>query len=193
MHICSVILSGGKSSRMGTTKSLLEMDGKPVITHIADELKKCSHHAAVIANDPETYRFLGLAVYPDRYQNKGPLAGIETALSHIDADVYLFVACDMPFIHRDVYQYLLQSLYDADAVIPVYHERMHPLSGIYTKNVLPHIRKLLDRNQRKIRTLFEHIHVNYVTEFPGIPDTIVDKHFFNMNDPEQYEEAKRLT
>ncbi|TFJ93880.1 molybdenum cofactor guanylyltransferase [Lentibacillus salicampi] len=192
MRICGVILSGGQSSRMGATKSFLEIDGRPAIAHIADELKRLSDRVAVITNEPADYQFLELDLYPDRYRNKGPLAGIETAIYHMDADVYAFAACDMPFIHYGIYEHLIQSLNHHDAVIPMYDERVHPLSGIYTKNVLPYIQMLLDSDQRKIRTLFDHITVNYVTSYNGISKHTLDKHFFNMNDPEQYEMAKRL-
>src|SRR5699024_6470535 len=192
MRICGVILSGGKSSRMGTTKAFLELDGKPAITHIADELKKTSQHVMVITNEPADYQFLGLELYRDRYTNMGPLAGIETAIYHIDADVYIFSACDMPYIHPDVYQYLMRSLNYDDAHIPIYTDRMHPLSGIYTKNVLPQIQILLDNDQRKIRALFDHITVNYVSDYNGIPKHVLDKHFFNMNNPDQYEMAKQF-
>src|SRR5699024_1113003 len=192
MRICGVILSGGKSTRMGTTKSFLEIDDKPVITHVADELKKLSDYVSVITNEPEDYQFLELDLFRDRYKNKGPLSGMEAAIYHIDADIYLFAACDMPFIHRNVYQHLIQSLHNYEAVIPMYNERMHPLSGIYTKNVLPQIQTLLDNDQRKIRTLFDYITVNYVTDYNGMPKHTLDKHFFNMNYPERYELAKRF-
>ncbi|GGJ85297.1 putative molybdenum cofactor guanylyltransferase [Lentibacillus kapialis] len=192
MRFCGVILSGGKSSRMGTTKSFLEIDDKPVITHITHELKKLSDCVTIITNEPAEYQFLEVDLFQDRFRNKGPLAGIEAAMYHTDADIYLFAACDMPFIHCDVYQHLIQSLQGHQAVIPLYNERMHPLSGIYTKHVLPQIQQLLENDQKKIRTLFDYITVNYVTNYNGIPKHILDKHFFNMNYPEQYELAKRL-
>ncbi|MFD1360515.1 molybdenum cofactor guanylyltransferase [Lentibacillus salinarum] len=192
MQTCGVILSGGRSSRMGTNKSLLDIDGKTAIEQIANELKKCSHETAVITNEPAIYEFLGLNLYQDRYQDKGPLAGIESALHHVDADVYFFAACDMPFIHQGVYRHLWQAMNGADAVIPIHNDRMHPLSGIYTKNVLPHIQMLLEHDERKIRALFEHIDVHYVTDYDGIAKQMVDKHFFNMNYPAQFEEAKRF-
>ncbi|ALX47916.1 molybdenum cofactor guanylyltransferase [Lentibacillus amyloliquefaciens] len=192
MHISGVILAGGKSSRMGKTKSLLNINGKPAIAHIADEVKNFCDDTAVIANEPASYHFLGLNLYRDRYEDKGPLAGIETAIYHIDADVYVLAACDMPFIDKAIFQHLIQSLGNAEAVIPIYNERMHPLSGIYTKDVLPHIQKLLDNDERKIRTLFKAITVNYVADFNDISEEVLDKHFFNMNYPEQYEMTKQF-
>ncbi|SFD77120.1 molybdenum cofactor guanylyltransferase [Lentibacillus persicus] len=193
MHVSGVVLSGGKSTRMGKTKSLLDLNGRPVISHVTDEMEAFCDDTAVITNDPAAYQFLGFDLYQDRYKEKGPLAGIETAIQHIDADVYVMAACDTPFIHRAVYHHLIESLGYADAVIPIYNDRMHPLSGIYTKHVLSPIQNLLDENERKIRTLFNAISVNYMTNFSGISEDVLNKHFFNMNYPEQYEMAKRKT
>lgn len=190
MNSCGVILSGGKSSRMGTNKSLLKLEGVPVIQLIANKLQVCSDEVCVVTNDHTSYDFLDLDLYSDRYLDKGPLAGLEAALYHVDADIYITAACDMPFVSNLVYNYLIQSLGDFDAVIPVYNERMHPLSGVYGKNILPKIQRQLDNDIRKVRGLFDHINVNYVSDFDEIPAHILSKHFFNMNNPEQYEEAK---
>ncbi len=191
MKISGVVLSGGKSSRMGTNKSLLTLDGKPVIEHITNELQLVSHTVSVISNTPSSFDFLDFDLYGDRYLNSGPLAGLESAFYHIDADVYICAACDMPFVHKNVYNYLLHSLGEFDAVIPIYKEKMHPLSGIYTSNVLPEIQQLLANSQLKVRELFDQITVKYVRDFGGIPEYILTRHFFNMNYPDQYEEAKR--
>src|SRR5699024_4008935 len=190
MPLCGVILAGGQSSRMGTTKSLLRLNNKTVIEHIAETLCTCTDTCIFVANKPWQYTFLGLPIYRDRYVGKGPLAGLETALFHVEADVFVVAACDMPFIHTSIYHCLLQQRADYDAVIPVYNGQIHPLAGIYKKEVLPVIKKMLDADERKVKSLFDHVHVKYVATFPGIPEEVLYKHFFNMNTPAQYEEAK---
>ncbi|RYG73566.1 molybdenum cofactor guanylyltransferase [Lentibacillus lipolyticus] len=192
MQVNGIVLAGGKSSRMGTNKSLLPIDGKPSITHVTNELKKFSQQTAVITNDPASYTFLELDMYSDRYEGMGPLAGIEAGLHYSSADVCAFAACDMPFIDRKVYRLLLQSMGSYDAVIPVYDNKMHPLAGVYRKRVLPRIQNLLDDDQRKVRTLFRHINVLYVSDYKNIPSHVQEKHFFNMNNRDQYKEAKHL-
>ncbi|MFC4557334.1 molybdenum cofactor guanylyltransferase [Virgibacillus kekensis] len=192
MRKMGVVLAGGKSSRMGTDKSLLSLNGKPVIQHVVSRLKSCSDEVCIIANNPASYSFLNTPVYPDRYKEKGPLAGIESALYNTDADVYICAACDMPFVHASVYEHLLGLLEDADAVIPVYPDKMHPLSAIYTKYALPPIQELLDKDIRKVRRLFDRINVNYAKKFGDIPDETLSRHFFNMNYPDQYEEANQF-
>lgn len=192
MNICGVVLSGGKSSRMGTNKSLLAIDNKPVIAHILEEIHKCSDEVVIIANQPSMYKFLGVKQFSDRYINKGPLAGLETALYHVDANIFIFTACDMPFINKTVYHYLLQQLAHYDAVVPIYNNQMHPLSGIYKKNALPHIQAQIEKGDLKVKSFFEYVNTIYVRDFGNLSDELLQKHFFNMNDPVQYEKAKRL-
>ncbi|PAV29450.1 molybdenum cofactor guanylyltransferase [Virgibacillus profundi] len=192
MHICGVILSGGKSSRMGTNKSLLKLGNQTVIEHIANELQTYTDEVIVIANEPSVYKFLNLEIYSDRYIDKGPLAGFETAMYHKNADAFIIAACDMPLISGKVYEYLLNQLEYYDAVVPVFDDQLHPLSGIYKKNVLPKIQGNLNKDVRKVKSFFDDVHVNFIHDFGQISDELLQRHFFNMNKPSHYEEAKSL-
>ncbi len=187
-----IILSGGKSARMGSNKSLLTVKGKPVIQHIAEEMQSCNKKVAVIANNPDIYRFLGVRVISDRYSGKGPLAGIETALYHTNADAVMLAACDMPFINRDVYRYLLRNLNGFDAVVPVFGNYTHPLSGIYKKHILETITDQINKNNLQVKSVFEYIRVNYIYDFANLNKKTLQMHFFNMNTPDQYKEAEHL-
>lgn len=191
IKLSGIVLAGGKSTRMGTNKSLLKIDGEPVIKIIVEELQTCTDEVVLITNEkPDVYDFLNVRQFSDRYKDKGPLAGIESALYNVKADVFIFVASDMPFIDRRVCSCLLEQLHGYDAVIPMYNGYKHPLSGIYKKNVYPYVKDKLDEDDLSIRGIFSHINVNYVNNFHGIPSNIVKKHFFNMNNPSQYKEAK---
>ncbi|WP_404452792.1 molybdenum cofactor guanylyltransferase [Virgibacillus necropolis] len=192
MNRCGVILAGGHSTRMGTNKALLPLHNRTVIEHIADEMKSISDEIVINSNDASLFSYLGLPIVEDRYKDQGPLAGIEAILSQVDSDVFLISACDTPFVNQQVYLYLLEQLEGFDAVIPIHKEKMHPLSGVYCRNIVNKLQSQLDSGERKVKLLFEHIHVKYVDEFPGIPYKELEKHFFNMNNPVQYEEAKRL-
>ncbi|WP_106497454.1 molybdenum cofactor guanylyltransferase [Lentibacillus sp. Marseille-P4043] len=192
MKSCGVILSGGKSTRMGKNKSLLPLQNKPVIEHVAEELMKCSDEVVVVTNEPSAYKFLHVPLIEDRYVNKGPLAGLDTALYHQEADIFLIAACDMPFINQYVYAYLIDQLNQYDAVVPIFENQMHPLAGIYRKSVLPTIQHQLMNDNRKVRGILDHIQVNYVHHFATISAEILTKHFFNMNYPMQYDQAKKV-
>lgn len=192
MNVCGVVLSGGKSTRMGEDKSLLPIQGKKAITHVVETLKKCSDDVIVIANDPETYDFLNLRIHSDRYVNKGPLAGLESALHYEVANIYMVAACDMPFISCDVYYHLAEQLDEFDAVIPVFEGREHPLSGVYKRSVLPYIQKNIEQNQLRMNSFYNDVKVKLVDTFPNINNHTLMRHFFNMNHPEEYKQAKQL-
>lgn len=192
MRTCGVILAGGKSSRMGKNKALLPILGKPVIQHVAKTLSRCTEEVFVIANNPSDYSFLKLPIYPDRYVHIGPLGGMESALYHIKADCYVFAACDMPFLNTDVYNILLSKLESYDAVIPIYNQYEHPMCGIYRNSIFHQVQTQIRKNDLKLKRLLDQIQVNYIDTYEGIPNDVIKKHFFNMNYPSEYEEAKLL-
>ena len=196
MHTCGVILAGGKSSRMGTNKSLLTIhDNKPVIQHIFEEIKLISDDTVVVTNHPDQYDFLQATMIGDRYFDKGPLAGLETSMYHMKAEYYIIAACDMPFIDKQIYTYLRDQLqrYDTyDAVIPVFNDQQHPLAGIYKREVLLSIQNQLYLNNLRVKSFFNDINVLYVNDFSMFSRATIEKHFFNMNNPTEFEQAKRL-
>lgn len=193
MHSCGVVLAGGKSSRMGTNKSLLHIkENQPVIQHIFEEMKQINDETIIITNHPEQYDFLQATKVGDRYLDMGPLAGLETAMYHINADSFTIAACDMPFINRNIYTYLKQQLQSYDAVVPIFNEKMHPLAGVYKRKVLPSIQRQLQLHDLRVKSFFTDINVLYVDDFSSFSQAAAKKHFFNMNHPSEYEQAKKL-
>lgn len=192
MQATGAILAGGKSSRMGTPKSLLEIQGKTVVEHIRDTLEKICSEVIIIANDVPAHEIFGVPVYADLTKDKGPLGGLEAALFHGNYENLFIAACDMPYIDPRVYLSLARQLNKADAAIPIHDGRFHPLSGIYTKSILESVQELLKADSLSMRSLFSRIDVQYVEQFPGIDEQALQKHFFNMNTPEDYQQAKTL-
>ncbi|AIF43620.1 molybdenum cofactor guanylyltransferase [Virgibacillus sp. SK37] len=185
-----IILAGGKSSRMGTNKSLLPLGGKTSIEHIFSEMSSFTDEITIVANDPTLYRFLNTDIVADRYTGKGPLAGIESAMYYKKADLYFVAACDMPFVNKNVYGWLQKQISHHSASVPIFNEKIHPLAGVYKREVLPKIQEQLVQNNLRVKSFFEHIDIKYVEDYDDIPREVLEKHFFNMNDPDQYSEAK---
>lgn len=193
MKACALILSGGKSSRMGTNKALLEIDGKTTIERIRDELQTICDDLILVTNEPETYRFLNLKIVADEFPGKGPLAGIHTGLKASDFEVNFVTACDMPFVSAELAAALIQNIGHYDAVIPVIEGKQHPLFAVYKKAIAADVEQCLENGILKIRDLLENLNVLYLTEqdLQGYCDVALDLAFFNMNHPEEYENAKK--
>jgi molybdenum cofactor guanylyltransferase len=159
----AVILAGGKSSRMGTDKSMLPVNGRPLITHIADQLRGNFDEVIIGANDPEKYAFTGLPVIPDIEKDKGPLMGIYSCLKASKNDVNFITACDIPVINTQLINKMMLMASDADVVMPVTAEKhFEPLFAIYRKSVVPHAEALLRSNIRKVKALLNVVKVHFV-------------------------------
>jgi molybdopterin-guanine dinucleotide biosynthesis protein A len=96
MDVGGYVLAGGKSSRMGRDKALLELAGKPLVQHAVVKLRRVCADVHLLGNRNE------LGVYGplvrDVHEGHGPLSGIEAALEHSRHDWNLFVPVDMPFL-----------------------------------------------------------------------------------------------
>lgn len=99
----ALILIGGKSSRMGTDKSLLNYHGKPQREYLFDLAKKyCSE---VYFSCRIEQQFSGNTII-DKYE-LGPVGGILSAFDYQPNTAWLVVACDMPLIDENSFQTLI--------------------------------------------------------------------------------------
>ncbi len=187
----AVILAGGKSTRMGQNKALLDFGGEPLIERVCGILREDFSEIAVSANDPLTYAFLGIPVIRDIFPDGGSLAGIHAGLSHSRATHCFFVACDMPFVSIELVRYLGQFTEDYDVVIPVSRSGLEPLHSFYSRNCIPYIEEQLNDGNLKIIDLFPHVKVREV--FPDEMRAYDPEEFsyFNINTPEKYRQAKK--
>ena len=163
----TIILAGGKSSRMGQNKAMMRIGGVPVIDRIAAEFAPVSQKMIIIANDPEPYKNMKAVIYQDdpQYKRQGPLAGIYTGLKEAGEGPCLIVACDMPFASLKLGSTLISELkkYDYDAVIPIQQGQIHPLFGAYHSRIADEAKKTLEDGKRAVKALLDRIHVNYYT------------------------------
>lgn len=90
------VLGGGKSSRMGRDKALLELAGKPLVRHAVEKLRRVCMDVRVLSANPELAIFAPLV--PDLHPGCGPLGGMEAALAHSVFDWNVFMPVDMPFL-----------------------------------------------------------------------------------------------
>ena len=100
MKIGCAILAGGKSSRMGTDKALLEYDGKQFIMQIAEELAWFNERIIARGSNSGFGDEIecNWKVIPDIFPDHGPISGLHVALSCCESDALFVVTCDMPLI-----------------------------------------------------------------------------------------------
>ena len=143
------VLTGGASSRMGSDKAFVEIDGRPLVLRVAEALTSGGARSVVaVGGDLERLRALGLVAKPDRWPGEGPLGGIVTALEALDADVVFVAACDLVAVSAGAIREVLDAMTpDADVVVPR-SDRIEPLLAAYRRRCLPHLWGELERGER---------------------------------------------
>jgi molybdenum cofactor guanylyltransferase len=193
MNAGGIILSGGKSSRMGTNKALLKINQKPNIERIKHELENLVDELILVSNEPEQYQFLNITTVTDDFPGRGPLAGIHAGLKASSYQKNLVVACDMPFISAKLGRILLEQSKDFDAVIPIVNGRQQMLFAVYQKGILPEIEKCIIGDNVAIKHVLDSFNVRYIeeNELKEYCSGNLELIFFNMNYPDEYEHAKK--
>jgi len=195
--IPAFILSGGKSSRIGTNKSFLEFNNEPLIKRLTELLDQIFSSVVISSNEPALYKVLGKNIAKDIFPSRGPLSGIHSALSFTDSETNFIISCDLPFVSKDLIKHLINYESDAEIILPKSNGRFHHLCGIYSKSVLPEVERLLIEIQQpncKLKgSVFELLErVN--TEFIDVENLnfFTPNLFFNINTIEDYNIAKKI-
>jgi molybdopterin-guanine dinucleotide biosynthesis protein A len=193
MKAAAIILSGGKSSRMGTNKALLKLNEKTTIERMVDTLKVNFDDIILVTNDKGAYEFLGVKMVSDHYHEKGPLAGFHAGLSASNYDVNFIVACDMPFVSGELAAALAEKVDHYDALVPVIDGKMQTLCGVFQKKTVKKIEECIENGSLPIKYLLDHLNVLYLSEkdLQDYSNIDIERVFFNMNHPHEYEDAKK--
>lgn len=193
MRITGVIQAGGKSTRMGgRPKALMELGGRRIIERVVGALEGAVDDLLVVTNTPDLYAFLGLPMVPDVYPEGGSLGGIYSGLTAAAGEAAFTVACDMPFLRREVVRLVVERAGLADVVIPRVGGQYETLHAVYHKTCRPHMEARLVRGQLKIVGFFDQVRVVTIDEAEVAPygdPTVV---FMNVNTPAELERARVL-
>lgn len=199
--ITGIILSGGKSKRMGINKSLLKIGNKSLIEIINGLLSDLFEEIILSTNEPQLYKFLKLKSFKDVYPNKGPLSGIHSGLINSKTDKNFIISCDMPFMTSEMIEYLVNYKCNKSIVVAKADGFVQQLCGLYDKSCLPIIENVLSENSVsenrnaqqekrgcKVLELIKRAGAEII-DAENLPFYNKDL-FFNMNSLEDYEYVK---
>lgn len=195
-NITGIILSGGKSLRMGENKSLLKLGDKTVIENTLLLMQSLFSEVILITNSPDEYQFLDIPMFEDIYRYRGPLAGIHSGLINSQTDDNFIISCDIPLITSEIIKYIVDFKTPHPITVCRADGYVQQLAGKYSKSLLLRIENLLkleedenrDLNQKK-RKCKVHELLNLVgaeiIEAEEL-DFYNEGLFLNMNRPDDY-------
>lgn len=181
----ALILSGGKSRRMGRDKMLLDIGGQSFLSRIAQELACFSERLLSVGENAELAVPGFEAVY-DLYADCGPIAGLYAGLTHCRSDALLVVPCDVPLFERALGEYLLECLGEGcEASVAVTRDgRAHPYCGVYRKSMASLLRQRIGAGQLSLMDALPQLPIVYA----GLSNTpYPDACLTNVNTPEEYQ------
>lgn len=180
------ILAGGKSSRMGTDKGLIPLDGTTFTGKVLSTLEEVSQKVTIVGA-PETYAQFGVELIPDSWPDVGPLGGIHAALQHSSTEWNVIVSCDIPFVSAALIRYLETRIgRETQAVLPHAEDRVHFLAGLYHRSAAAAISDYIAAGERSVKGLIPKLNGKKIM----LDDSIAfydRKILLNFNTPDDLE------
>lgn len=187
MKIGFLLLSGGRSSRMGSPKALIELDGKTLLETVAQAGEGFAQRI-LSANDPCIPTPEGFVRCADEYPGCGPMAGIHAALRLTDCDALVTAPCDAPYYCAELAQYLARQ-YEPELDAAIFVDRTgreQTLCGVYGKRCLPILEEHLSKGHFKMCWMLEQMNTKKVT----LPQTLSEQVFENLNTQQELAEFR---
>jgi molybdenum cofactor guanylyltransferase len=145
----AILMAGGRSSRMGSDKALLLLEGRPLWKIQREKLASIADEVLISAREG----MLDTPVIPDQVPGLGPLGGLESALSVASHERVLVLGVDMPLMTSS---YLARLLGESSAdcgIVPVLGGYFQGLAAVYPKGILPLLREILRGEDHSMQQL----------------------------------------
>jgi len=189
--VTAFVLAGGKSSRMGCDKALLDFGGHPLLRRTLEMASSVTSNIRIVG-DPAKYAAFG-TVIADIYSERGPLGGIHAALVNSGTDLNLILATDLPFLEPRFLRYLISNAQATDALVtaPRIGSYFEPLCAVYRKRFSEFVEAALSRGKNKVDALFANAPMRIITEQEITKAGFDSAMFRNLNSPEDLRQAQR--
>jgi len=180
-----IILSGGKSIRMGQNKALIEIEGVPIINRIYDLFKELFEEVIIVTNHAASFKNFGSKILQDLIPGRGALGGLYTGIFFSSFQYSFCVACDMPFLNKSLVQYLFENIRGDDVIVPRTKDGLQPLHAIYSKNCLAPMQRIIEKGGYRIIDFYKMVRVKIVDEKDFLFLDPCKQSFINVNTPEE--------
>jgi molybdopterin-guanine dinucleotide biosynthesis protein A len=186
----AVILAGGKSSRMGFDKQLLQVKNHHLLRHHGQTLAAIFDQVIVVTNTPDMYQDTHFTLVRDEFCGKGPLAGLHIGLKTALSSYVYLLACDMPFINLDFIHYMQNRLRQVggDACVTRFGTHLEPFNAFYRRDIVEDIETYLGAGRTSLYQFLLSLNALYVSEADArnfSPDWAM---FANLNTRKEFEQ-----
>ena len=174
-----VILSGGRSRRMGRDKAEMMLAGRTLLDRMAAELAPL--FGGVYVSVDRSGRYPGRRELTDLRPGLGPLAGLEAAFLRTGAEAVFLAAVDLPFADAPLAARILAAAGAGDAwVIRRRSGEAEPLFALYRRSCLPALQACLAEGRRAAKALLDRVDCRWLEE-DELPEFDLERALWNVN------------
>jgi molybdopterin-guanine dinucleotide biosynthesis protein A len=190
----AIVLAGGKSTRMGTSKAMLPFGPETMLQRVVRILGTVVSPIVVVAAGDQSLPELpeSVIVTRDEREGRGPLEGLRAGLKALPegVDAAYVTSCDVPLLVPQFVEQMFELARGHDIAVMEIDGFPHPLSAVYRRSTLPHVEQLLAEDRLRPVFLFDavrtrRVHPSEITADPTLQT------LQNLNTPEDYEAALR--
>jgi molybdopterin-guanine dinucleotide biosynthesis protein A len=201
MDKSAIILAGGSSTRFGQDKGLLRFTNKPLIKRVLDATNNLVDEKIVVISSTaqaEKYtKVLGsdVRVVADSDDLQTPIVGTITGLEAAKGTYSLLLACDVPFVSKEVLALLLDLCTGKNAAIPRWpNGYIEPLQAVYcTKPTLEAAKSALNEGKMNMQAMVDKLRgIRYISTLVIQQLDPQLKTFFNINTPLDLRKAENM-
>jgi molybdopterin-guanine dinucleotide biosynthesis protein A len=191
ISMTGIILAGGEGRRMGgINKAFLRIGGERIVDRIKAIFLQLFDEVILVTNNPLEYIDLGIRIVADLIPGMGSLGGVYTGLFYAKHPQSFVVACDMPFLKREVILYMMELAAGYDVVVPVGSAGIEPLHAIYSSRCMKPMEKQIENEDLRLLSLYPKMKVRKVLEeeFSRLDPDLLS--FRNINTLDEYKKVK---
>jgi len=188
-----IILAGGKNSRVnGSNKAFFKVGTQTIFERIYQVMNSFFDDLIVVTRTPEDFLDWDIMIVSDVYQAHCSLNGIYSGLLYAANSKAFIVACDTPYISKELIGFMCESYQNScDVYYPQTEKGKEPLFAIYSKRCLNCFKNYLQLGKYKITKCIKGLKTNTISE-----STLRQKDpnllsFYNVNTAEDLAYANR--
>lgn len=192
-HSCGgIVLAGGKSTRMGTSKALLPFGPETMLQRVVRLLSKVVSPIVVVAAPAQELPALppSVIITHDEREARGPLEGLRAGLKALPESVEAayVTSCDVPLLVQGFVIEMIDLANGFDVAVMEIDGFPHPLSAVYRRATLPQVEDLLAHDRLRPVFLYERVNTRRVAPSEITTDPNLQT-LRNLNTREDYEQA----
>lgn len=189
--LTAFILAGGNSTRMGTDKAFVMLEGRSLLARALDVCRTITGEVRIVGDREKFAPFAD--VVEDVFPGCGPLAGIHAALRASGTDLNLVLAVDLPFVSPALLHFLMGQAREGGAIVtlPRAGKGWQPLCAVYRRAFADAAETALRAGRYKVDTLFDSALTRAIGEEELRSAGFSPEVFRNLNTPEELADARR--